>query len=58
MKQFATDGEPVRGDRKINGVEAAVAGRIFRHYSAGKSPNKIAFELNAERVAGPRPAAA
>ena len=36
-KQFATDGEPVRGDRKISGVEAAVVGRIFRDYSAGKS---------------------
>jgi DNA invertase Pin-like site-specific DNA recombinase len=48
VKQFASDGEPVRGDRKINEAEAAIVRRIFGDYSAGKSPKKIAFELNAE----------
>ena len=53
VKQFASDGEPLRGDRRINDAEAMVVRRIFRDYAAGKSPKKIAFELNAEGVLGP-----
>ncbi len=53
VKQFALDGEPVRGDRKINEAEAAVVRRIFRDYAAGKSPKRIASELNSERIAAP-----
>ena len=53
VKQFASDGEPVRGDRKINEAEASIVRRIYGDYSAGKSPKKIAFELNAEGVPGP-----
>ena len=29
MKQFASSGEPIRGDRTINEAEAAIVRRIF-----------------------------
>jgi site-specific DNA recombinase len=54
VKQFATNGEPIRGDRTINEVEAAVVRRIFADYLAGKSSRAIAFELNKEGVSGPQ----
>jgi site-specific DNA recombinase len=53
VKQLGGDGQPLRGDRRINEAEANVIRRIFRDYGAGKSPKKIAFELNAEGIAGP-----
>jgi site-specific DNA recombinase len=46
-------GEPVRGKRRINPGEAAIVRRIFQAYAAGKSPKKIALELNREGVSGP-----
>ena len=48
---FVAIGRSTGPTRRLSGV-------FFRDYSAGKSPKKIAFELHAERVAGPRPAAA
>jgi len=48
------DGEPIRGEREIDPVEANIVRRIFTDYAAGKSPRTIAHELNAEGVAGPR----
>ena len=53
VKQFDTNGEPVRGDRTINPMEAEVVRRIFRDYSAGKSPKRIATELNREGIRAP-----
>lgn len=53
VKQFAPDGEPVRGDRAINPFEADVVRRIFNDYVAGKSPKRIATELNKEGVRAP-----
>jgi len=53
VKQFAPDGEPVRGDRSINHFEADVVRRIFNDYVAGKSPKRIATELNKEDVRAP-----
>ena len=41
------------GARKINEAEAAVAVRILEEYAAGRSPRKIAMQLNKERVPGP-----
>lgn len=53
VKQFAPDGEPIRGDRTINPAEADVVRRIFRDYAAGKSPKSIATELNQEGIPAP-----
>ncbi|MET4349615.1 recombinase family protein [Bradyrhizobium sp. RT9a] len=54
VKQFAANGEPIRGDRTIYEAEAAVVRRIFADYIAGKSSRTIAFELNKEGVPGPQ----
>ena len=45
---------PIRGDRTINEVEAAVVQRIFRDHAAGVSPKRIALALNGEGIAAPR----
>lgn len=54
VKQFATNGEPIRGDRTINKAEADVVRRIFADYLCGKSSRTIAFELKREGVPGPQ----
>jgi site-specific DNA recombinase len=54
VKEFAANGEPIRGNRTINAAEAAVVRRIFAQYVAGKSSRTIAFELNKEGVSGPQ----
>jgi hypothetical protein len=54
VKQFAADGEPIRGDRTINPGEAAIVRRIFSDYLAGKSSRTIAWELNKEGIPGPQ----
>jgi site-specific DNA recombinase len=54
VKQFAANGEPIRGDRTINEAEAAVVRRIFADYIAGKSSRAIALELNKEGAPGPQ----
>jgi Recombinase len=53
VKKFAADGELVRGDRAINKFEACVVRRIFSNYASGKSPKRIAFELNKEGIKAP-----
>ena len=53
VKKFAADGEPVRGDRAINKFEGCVVRRIFSNYASGKSPKRIAFELNKEGIKAP-----
>eukprot|EP00820_Chromera_velia_P001549 Cvel_2793.t1-p1 / transcript=Cvel_2793.t1 / gene=Cvel_2793 / organism=Chromera_velia_CCMP2878 / gene_product=hypothetical protein / transcript_product=hypothetical protein / location=Cvel_scaffold113:1595-3097(-) / protein_length=501 / sequence_SO=supercontig / SO=protein_coding / is_pseudo=false len=47
-------GEPVKGRLTKNENEAAIVNRIFRDYVAGKSPKRIAMELNREGIPGPR----
>ncbi|ARJ69106.1 recombinase family protein [Paracoccus contaminans] len=47
-------GEAVRGERRIDEGEARVVVRIFSDYARGISLRKIAAQLNAERVPGPR----
>jgi site-specific DNA recombinase len=54
VKQFDDDGEPVRGDRRINPQQAAIVTRIFKDYARGISPRAIAKQLNREGVPGPR----
>lgn len=45
--------EDDKGQRVINGTEAAVVQRIFDDYLAGISPKKIALALNSEGIAAP-----
>ena len=52
-RQIDAAGDPVRGDRTIDEVKAQVIRRIFRDYAAGKSPKRIATELNGEGIAAP-----
>jgi site-specific DNA recombinase len=42
-----------RGGREIVETEAAVVRRIFADFAAGKSPRRIAAELNREGIRGP-----
>jgi site-specific DNA recombinase len=53
VRALQTSGEVDRGGRTINCAEADVVRRIFRDYAAGKSPKKIAMELNREKMPGP-----
>lgn len=51
--QLTAGGEPLRGSRTVNKIEAEIVRRIFSSYAAGKSAKRIALELNRERVAAP-----
>jgi hypothetical protein len=46
-------GEPVRGERRINKVEASTVRRIFMEFAQGRSPKTIAHALNKETIPGP-----
>lgn len=53
VRRYDEKGDPIRGDRAITADEAAIVMRIFKDYCSGKSPKKIALELNLEGVPGP-----
>ena len=53
VKRTDSEGEPVRGERRINEAEAATVRRIFREFAAGKSPRAIATDLNRAGIPGP-----
>jgi len=53
VKRIDSEGEPVRGERKINETEAAIVRRIFREFAAGNSPRAIATDLNRDGIPGP-----
>ena len=53
IREFDSRGEPVRGGREINEVEAGIVRRIFEDFSVGQSPWAIARKLNREGVTGP-----
>ncbi|MEH2548961.1 DNA invertase Pin-like site-specific DNA recombinase [Bradyrhizobium sp. AZCC 2262] len=53
VKRTDSEGELVRGERKINEAEAVVVRRIFREFAAGKSPRAIATDLNRDCIPGP-----
>jgi site-specific DNA recombinase len=46
-------GEPVRGERRINQIEASIVRRIFEEFAKGRSPRAIAGALNKEKIPGP-----
>ncbi len=54
VRETSANGEPVRGKRAINEVEAKVVHRIFDAFVSGQSPKVIAHALNHEGVPGPR----
>ena len=54
LRELDERGEPARGKREIEPEQAAVVRRIFEDYVGGKSPRKIAAELNAEGIPSPR----
>ncbi|UMM07984.1 recombinase family protein [Gluconobacter frateurii] len=53
VRRLDANGEPIRGDRTINVVEAEVVRRIFRNFAAGLGPRAIAFRLNDEGIPAP-----
>jgi hypothetical protein len=53
VKKIDDNGEPVRGERRINPQQAAIVKRIFSDYARGISPRAIAKQLNREGVPGP-----
>jgi site-specific DNA recombinase len=53
VRKLNAIGEPDRGDRTINTTEADVVRRIFRDYIDGKSPKRIAVELNQDGISAP-----
>ncbi len=53
LRRMDANGEAVRGERRINAVQAAIVQRIFRSFADGVSPRMIAKTLNAEGVPGP-----
>lgn len=53
IHKLGDDGTLVRGDRRINGEEAAIVRRVFNEYAAGHSPRSIAKRLNREGIAAP-----
>lgn len=57
VRQLDAAGEPIRGGRTVNEVEAGVVRRIFTEYVGGKSSRTIAWELNKEGIRGPQGAA-
>jgi len=54
VREFDKKGNPVRGKRRINQVQARIIRGIFRDYVNGKSPRKIAAELNSRQIPAPR----
>ena len=54
LRTQRADGTLEAGDRRINDAEAEIVRRVFREYTAGRSPRTIALGLNRDGVAGPR----
>jgi hypothetical protein len=52
-REMAADGSPIRGGRVIEETEAAIVRQIFVNFAAGKSPRKIAFDLNDRAILVP-----
>lgn len=53
VRRTDREGNPIRGGRRINTIEAPIVRRIFEAFAAGKSPRRIAHELNADQIPGP-----
>ncbi|MBC8051125.1 MAG: recombinase family protein [Chitinophagales bacterium] len=53
VRRLDATGDPITGEREIVEAEASTIRRIFREFSAGKSPRALAKQLNAENILGP-----
>jgi DNA invertase Pin-like site-specific DNA recombinase len=54
VRELDDSGDFIRGKRSVKQEEAAVVRRIFAEYATGKSPRRIAADLNAEHIPSPR----
>ena len=54
VHELRSDGQPVHGKRSINEDEVPVIRLIFTEYASGKSPRRIAAELNTDGILSPR----
>ena len=54
VREHDARGDPIHGGRKINDAEAGIVRAIFSEFAAGRSPRRIAHDLNRGRIAGPR----
>ncbi len=54
VRELDNAGDVERGRRSIKNDEATVVRRIFTEYTTGKSPRKIAADLNADCIPSPR----
>jgi DNA invertase Pin-like site-specific DNA recombinase len=54
IRSYDASGQPARGGRTINAAEAETVREIFARYAADEAPRRIAFDLNARRIAAPR----
>src|SRR5271169_3002430 len=54
IREHDARGEPVHGGRHVNEGEAATIRQIFIDFANGKSPRRIAIDLNKAGIAGPQ----
>jgi site-specific DNA recombinase len=54
VRELSEEGNLIRGKRCVKQEEAAVVLRIYAEYAGGKSPRKIAADLNGEGIPAPR----
>ena len=54
VRRLLDDGSVTTGEREIDEREATIIRRIFTCYADGMAPRKIAAQLNAEGIPGPR----
>lgn len=54
VRRLLDDGSVSTGEREIDEGEAAVIRRIFNSYADGMAPRRIAGQLNADGIPGPR----
>jgi site-specific DNA recombinase len=53
INQVAPDGTSMAGARQINQAEAATVRKVFEAFASGRSPRRIAFELNRSSTCAP-----
>jgi DNA invertase Pin-like site-specific DNA recombinase len=53
VRQFAADGQPIGGLRRIKRSEANVVQRAFKLFASGKSPKAIATLFNNDKIPAP-----
>jgi len=50
VRKLDSQGELIKGERKINEEQASIVRRIFTEYAKGKSPRTICMDLNKEGI--------